>query len=823
MSSLGYYLLLAAFVVCAYAAAISVAGARRRSRPLIESGTGAFYLVAALMKVTSSIIVYAFVTGDYSIKYVQRYSDSAQPLFYKLTSYWGGLDGSIMFWVFLLSLFGSTAVYINRERHRELIPYVVAVISVVEMFFLFLMIIHNNPFETYLTQNPTDGAGLNPLLQNFYMVIHPPTMYLGFVGITIPFAFGMAALITGYLDDSWLRAVRRWMMIAWLFLSIGLGLGMIWAYEELGWGGYWGWDPVENAGLLPWFTATAFLHSVMVQERRGMLRVWNVTLVITTFFLSIFGTFLTRSGVVQSVHAFGDDPALARMFTVFMVSILAVSFGFVIYRLPLLRARNELDSWISREAAFLANNWILLFSAFFVLFATMFPTLSEAVTGERITVAPVFFNRWMAPIGLVLLLLTGIGPLMAWRESTLLNLRDQFLVPVSCGVVAGLAVVALGVRIWSSGICFALGGFVIGTIAQEFWRGARVRQRSTGTDLFTALVGLVGRNKRRYGGYIIHIAIVLMFLGFAGEAFKQEETVLLKPSSEVTVAGVTARLDALKVTDDGRKQMITAHVTVSRDGAEIAKMYPARWYFRKHESEPTTEVAIRRSFAEDIYLVMPEFDVQNQSASLKVVVSPLVNWVWLGFGLLALGTLIALLPESTFAFALAKIPDTAGAATVSLLLLSLVLNPGIAFAQHVESRENAPLTARTPLEREAARAIVCMCGTCGRKILEDCTCSTAAQMRDEIALLVRQGKTKPQILAAFIEKYGSQEPLAEPIDEGFNRLAWLFPYLVGAGAFGALVLTARRWSRPAAAVAGSDTAVDPMLDARLDDELRDLD
>ena len=358
MSSLGSYLLLAAFVTCAYAIAASVAGARRRSDRLIESGVGAFYLVAAIMSVASSVIVYAFVAGDYSIKYVQRYSDSVQPLFYKITSYWGGLDGSIMFWVFLLSIFGSTAVYVNRERHRELIPYVVAVISVVQMFFLFLMVIHNNPFETYLTESPADGAGLNPLLQNFYMVIHPPTMYTGFVGLTIPYAFGMAALITGYLDDSWLRAVRRWTMISWLFLSVGLGLGMIWAYEELGWGGYWAWDPVENAGLLPWFTATAFLHSVRVQEQRGMLRVWNVTLVILTFFLTIFGTFMTRSGVVQSVHAFGEDPELARMFTIFMVAILTVSFGFVIYRLPLLRSRNELDSWVSREAAFLANNWI---------------------------------------------------------------------------------------------------------------------------------------------------------------------------------------------------------------------------------------------------------------------------------------------------------------------------------------------------------------------------------------------------------------------------------------------------------------------------------
>src|SRR6058998_1292569 len=489
MASLGTFLLLATFVVCSYSAVVSVVGARRGSRRLIESGVGAFYMVAALMTVASAVIINAFLTEDYSIKYVQHYSDSVQPLFYRITSYWGGLDGSIMFWVFLLSVFGASAVYFNRERHRELIPYVVAVISTVEMFFLFLMVAHKNPFTTFLTQAPVDGRGLNPLLQNVYMAIHPPSLYTGFVGITIPFAFCMAALITGHLDDSWLRAVRRWTMVSWLFLSFGLTLGMIWAYEELGWGGFWGWDPVENAGLLPWFTATAFLHSVMVQERRSMLRVWNVTLVITTFFLTIFATFMTRSGVVQSVHAFGEDRQLAWLFTAFMIVILAFSFGLVIYRLPLLRARNELDSWVSRESAFLVNNWILLFSALFVLFATMFPTLSEAVTGNRLTVAAPFFNKWMIPIGLILLFLTGVGPLLAWQKTTASNLRDQFMYPVAAAVVTGIAMAAIGVRFWSSGLCFALCAFTTATIVQEFWRGGNVRRQSTGTDLFTAIIG----------------------------------------------------------------------------------------------------------------------------------------------------------------------------------------------------------------------------------------------------------------------------------------------------------------------------------------------
>ena len=817
MASLGYYLLLTAFVVCAYAVAMSVAGARRRSRRLIESGIGASYLMTAIMGVASSVIVYAFVTGDYSIKYVQRYSDSALPLFYKITSYWGGLDGSIMFWVTLLSIFGSVAVYVNRERHRELIPYVVATIAVVQMFFLYLMIVHNNPFSTYLTENPADGTGLNPLLQNFYMVIHPPTMYLGFVGLTIPFAFGMAALITGYLDDSWLRAVRRWTMFAWLFLSIGLGLGMIWAYEELGWGGYWMWDPVENAGLLPWFTATAFLHSVMVQERRGMLRIWNVTLVILTFFLTIFGTFMTRSGIVQSVHAFGEDPELARLFTIFMISTLIFSFGWLIYRLPLLRARNELDSWISREAAFMLNNWILLFSAFFVLFATMFPTLSEAIRGERLTVGPPFFNQWMLPIGLCLLLLTGIGPLLAWRKSTLTNLRDSFLFPVALGIGVAGAVIAFGVPLWASGLCFALSGFVFGTMAQEFWRGARVRQGATGTDLFTALVGLVGRNKRRYGGYIVHLGIVLLFLGFAGEGFKQSEQALLTPGQQVQVGDFVMRYDQMRITDDGRKQMVTAQVTVTRDGQPFATMYPAKWYFRKHEDQPTTEVAIQRGFAQDVYVVLAGYDAGGQTASLDVTIAPLVNWIWFGFGILALGTFIALLPDTVFAFATVKIPQNA--VTTSMLLLSIVISQGMAFGQ-----TTGAVAERTALERSLENEIICTCGcrlpngTCGMM-----NCHGKEAQTGKLRKLIAEGKTRDEIIATFVNDFGSEDVLTRPINRGFNRLIWLAPYLIAAMALVGIFVAARRWSRPHTPAFAGDAGIDATLNARLDDELRNLD
>jgi cytochrome c-type biogenesis protein CcmF len=772
------------------------------------------------MTVASGVMVHAFVTNNYAIKYVQRYSDAAMPLAYKLTSYWGGLQGSILFWVFLLSVFGAIAVHVNRVRHRELIPWVVCTIAATEMFFLLVMAVHNPPFATFVTPPPADGQGGSPLLQNFYMVIHPPALYTGLVAMTIPFAFGIAALITGHLDDAWLRAVRRWTMVGWLALSFGLTLGMLWAYEELGWGGYWTWDPVENAGLLPWFTATAFLHSVMVQERRGMLRIWNVTLVILTFLLTIFATFMTRTGIVQSVHAFGEDPELARLFTVFMLLILGVSAWLVIYRLPLLRSRNELDSWMSREAAFLANNWILLFSAFFVLFATMFPTISEAFTGERLTVGPPFFNKWMLPVGLTLLALTGVGPLLAWRKSTVTNLADQFTWPVLFALVVSGALVAFGVRVWSSGICFGLCAFVFGTIGQEFIRGAEVRRATTGTDQLTAMIGLVSRSKRRYGGYIVHVGIAVMFLGFAGEGFKQEGEALLKPGEAMQVGQFTVTHDALRVTNDAQKQMITGHVSISEDGTALGTMEPAKWFFTKsRDGQPTTEVAIRRGFWQDLYIVLAGYEAADQSATYAVTVNPLVNWVWLGFAIMAFGTILAMMPEKAFAIAAAKVPS--GAATASMILV-LVMSSA---SMHAQVK---PLAQKPELYRQLEGEILCTCSC--RRPMNDCpmepNCHGLDAQRAKLEEFVGRGMGRDQILAAFAADYGTQAILSRPIDKGFNRLAWLFPYVVGVSSAIAAVLIARRWSRRAAAEQGSTTASssqDQDLQARLDHELRDLD
>jgi len=551
-----------------------------------------------------------------------------------------------------------------------------------------------------------------------------------------------------------------------------------------------------------------------------------MTLVILTFFLTIFGTFMTRSGVVQSVHSFGDNPELAMLFSIFMVVILVFSFGWVIYRLPLLRASNELDSWASREAAFLVNNWILLFCAFFVLFATMFPTLSEAVTGERITIGPPFFNRWMVPIGLILLVLTGIGPLLAWRKTSISNLKYQFMWPVTSGLVTAVVIYALGVRVLASGIAFAFSGFVLGTILQEFWRGAVIRRKSTGTDLFTATIGLVGRSRRRYGGYIVHVGIVLICLGFAGQGFKQSSQLLLKPGQVTALGGYTVRMDALKVTQDNQKQMVTGHFTVLQGGTEIAKMYPARWFFNKHE-EPTTEVAIRRKFHEDLYLNMHNFQVADQTANIEITINPLVNWIWFGFAVMALGTGIVLLPERTFAFAMAKFPAPEVATTAGMFLLMIALAVPVR-AQHVENSGGTPVAVYSPVERELQRDIICMCGTCGRKNLAECTCSKAADMRTELSGLVKQGKTREDVIQYFVAQYGSQEPLASPIDKGFNRLAWFFPYAVGGFAAIGGAFVVRKWSRrshdePAMTQPIAAPAEDAEMQARLDRELENLD
>jgi len=570
-----------------------------------------------------------------------------------------------------------------------------------------------------------------------------------------------------------------------------------------------------------------------------MLKIWNVTLIILTFFLTIFGTFMTRSGVVQSVHAFGQDTQLAWIFTVFMALILIVSFGFVIKRVPELRARATFESWLSREAAFTLNNWILLFSAFFILFATMFPTLSEAVTGERITVGPPFFNKWMVPIGLALLFLTGVGPLIAWRRATASHLRYQFTLPVSAALVtAGLCIWAgLGTS-WAAVINFSLCAMVGTTIAQEFFRNLIIRKKNTGSDAVSAGIGMVLRNRRRYGGYVVHLGIMLMFLGFAGTAYKKEAEARLEPGGETTVGKYRLRFDRLAHEEDRQKEMVTGEITAFANGKELDHLRPARWFFHGHESEPTTEVAMHRAPAEDLYLTLGNYDLADGNITLKVVVNPVVDWIWCGFMLLAFGTGIALLPEALLDKLTMRAPERAGsraagpAALALFVGLSLLLGAGhSARAEDMALAPGEPPTPEGVDENWLVRNIICQCGSCRHNLLECASenCGSAAQNRIEIHGLLAQGKTRDDVIQYFIQKYGSQVALAAPIDKGFNRLAWGLPYGLGVGAVGALAYGAFRLSRrthlgtPAAATPAGKMTTDPELQDQLEDELQNLD
>src|SRR5213595_1781558 len=502
-----------ALLMAAWAATVSFAGGQLRRTDLIESGERAVYATLAMVVLASLGLWTALLTHDFSIKYVASFTSANLPKVYTITAFWGGQSGSLLFWALILSIYSAIALYTNRTRNRELMPYVSGTLALILLFFLATICLGSNPFER-LVFIPIDGRGLNPQLQNPGMAIHPPNLYLGYVGTSIPFAFAIAALLTRRLDAEWLAAVRRWALLAWFFNTVGIVLGMWWAYVELGWGGYWAWDPVENASLLPWLVNTAFLHSIMVQEKRGMLRKWTVTLVVAAFLLSIFGTFITRSGVISSVHSFAQSP-VGKWFAAFLVVAIAVTAYLVSTRLKDLRSNAELESMVSREAAFLYNNLVLVGIAFSVLWGTLFPIISEAVRGNKTTVGPPFFNTVNIPLGLLLLALTGVGPLIAWRRASVANLKRQFLIPTASAATVGILVFALGVRAPYALVAYALCGFVTGTIVQEFYKGVAARRSIHGERILTAFARLVARNRRRYGGYVVHAGVVVGFSAFA--------------------------------------------------------------------------------------------------------------------------------------------------------------------------------------------------------------------------------------------------------------------------------------------------------------------
>jgi cytochrome c-type biogenesis protein CcmF len=651
MTLLGQFSLWVAFLVGLWCTAIALWG-RWQDRPeLADTVRRSVYVVFGALVVASIALWKGLISHDFNIEYVAAYTSRNLPPYYIVSAFWAGQKGSLLFWAVVLSLFATLAQLLTPRRYADLMPYVAAVTSSVVVFFVSVMLFGSSPFER-LAFTPADGRGLNPQLQNVGMVIHPPMLYLGYISITIPFAFAIAALLSRRLDTGWIQAIRKWTLVSWLFLSIGITLGMWWAYVELGWGGYWAWDPVENASFLPWLTMTAFLHSVMIQEKRGMLKRWNLGLIVGTFLLSIFGTFITRSGVIASVHSFTQSN-VGYFFLAFLTLAAVLSFTLLYTRWPELEAEVQLESMLSREAAFLFNNLLLVGIAFSVLWGTLFPILSEAVRGTKITVGPPFFNRVNVPLGLLLLALTGIGPLIAWRKASAANLRRQFVVPTATAAVALAALLAAGVREFYSTVAFTLAAFVAGTVAQEFYRGVRARRRMHHESVPVAFFRLIERNRRRYGGYIVHVGVLIYFVAFAGMAFRVQREATLKPGDSVELKspfGHTYKFTHVGISQyEALNRVVSAAtVQVEIDGRPAGLLTSEKRQhvdsFKRPTFEPSTEVGIRSGLREDLYLVFAGAVNGTEEAVYRFNINPLVWWVWFGGFVLAFGGIVTMWP-----------------------------------------------------------------------------------------------------------------------------------------------------------------------------------
>jgi len=640
---------MAIVVLSAYAVVASLVGVRRKNSQLARSAEHALVACTALSTAACFSLVTLLMKSDFRFEYVASYSNRDLPFFYKLAALWAGNDGSLLFWSWLMLLFSGIAILTNRHKNREIMPYVVATLGATALFFTYLNYWVCNPFvelgvvtaagtESWA---PADGRGLNPLLQHPIMAIHPPILYIGYVGFVIPFAFCIAALASGRLGAEWITSTRRWTLVAWFFLGTGIILGGRWAYVELGWGGYWAWDPVENAALLPWLSGTAYLHSVMIQERKGMLKIWNVALVVITYLLCVFGTFLTRSGIVSSVHAFAESD-FAMIFLGFIFAAAALCTALIMYRLPMLKSDNELDSMVSRESGFLFNNLLFLVACFAVLWGTMYPVLSEALQGEKAMVGPAWFNKVNIPIGLGLLALTGIGPLLAWRKSSLESLKRNFTWPTIAFVATTAVLLAAGVRHFYALMTFALSAFVLMTIVQEFHKGANARRAHRGGTYAAALVDLTLVNTRRYGGYIVHFGMVLIFIGVAGMAFDTDVKADLRPGESVSIGSYDVKLVGLKEGETPNYTWLATELELSKNGKTLRNYEPQKHLYIA-SGQPTSEVSRHATFVEDVYLVFASL-ADGDRATIQVFVKPLVRWVWIGGIVMFLGTGVTLVP-----------------------------------------------------------------------------------------------------------------------------------------------------------------------------------
>ena len=653
MAQLGQFALAIAFIVAIYAIVASLIGIRSRNDKLIASGRNA--AICNFIAISTAIfsLGYLFLTDDFSVAYVAAHSSVDLPLHFKISSVWGGQEGSLLFWGWILTVYSALVIIQNRNKHRSMMPYVTSVLTATSLFFTAMHLFVVNPFKIGAIQmpsgalslfRPSDGAGLNPLLQDTLMVIHPPMLYTGMVGLAIPYAFAIAALITRQLGDTWIRTSRRWTMAAWGILGIGILLGGKWAYRELGWGGYWAWDPVENASLMPWLIATAFLHSVMVQEKKGMLKVWNVVLIVAAYTMSIFGTTLTRSGLVDSVHAFAKSD-IGGYFMAFIVVTISGALYLILDRLPYLKPDNQMGSVVSRESSFMFNNLVLLVSCFAILWGTMFPVISEWYNGNKITVGAPFFNRVNVPIAIFLRFLTGVGPLLAWRKASTNSLKRNFLIPAAIALASGIPLYFLGVNHFYAWLSLVMSIFVGITIIREFYKGAQARAYGTGERFHEAIVNLTLRNTRRYGGYIIHFGFVLLFIGWSGQAFSEKVRL---PESRIgdkfQIHQYDMRVENMAVREGANYLAQYATVSLYEYGKKIAVMAPEWRKYGGRDQQGTTEVAILSTLKSDIYLVF-QGSTDGVTGDFTIYYNPLVMWVWIGGTILGIGTVIAMLPN----------------------------------------------------------------------------------------------------------------------------------------------------------------------------------
>jgi len=647
MENIGALSVLLAFCFAIYSILASVIGKLTKRPFLTLSAERAVYSIWVLVTIAAGILIYSLMTGDYRMAYVAHYTNRAMPSRYKYTAWWGGQEGSLLFWNWLLASYGAVVVFRNQRKFREMMPYVVAVMMATQVFFLTLIVFIESPFKVLMQGGRVidvgDGQGLSALLQYWTMIIHPPMLYLGYVGFVVPFAFAIASLITKAPGEAWIHVTRRWTLVTWMFQTTGVLLGAGWAYAVLGWGGYWGWDPVENASLLPWITATAFLHSVMMQEKKGMMKVWNMVLVSSTFFLCIFGTFLTRSGIVNSVHAFANGP-IGMYFVVFLSIGIAATVTLIVSRLDFLKSEASMESVLSRESSFLFNNLVLLASCFAILWGTLFPVISEKFTGEKISVDAPFFNRINIPIAMFLLLLTGVGPLIAWRKSSFDSLRRAFLWPTVAGAIVSGGLFAMGVRSFYALVSFGLCMFVLASVAMEFVKGANAISSKDKSSFITSVIELTHRNTRRYGGYLVHVGVVIMFIGFTGKAFDIQKTVEIQKNDIVSLGNYKLQLVDIQEGQNDNYRWQRIIVDASKNGQHIYTLKPEkRLYLAKNE--PASEVDIRRRPNEDLYLNFAGLSDDGQKVVMQAYVFPLVSWIWVGYWVVLSGTIICLIPS----------------------------------------------------------------------------------------------------------------------------------------------------------------------------------